>query len=543
METLLQSGGDKSAANVSWRGLSLLALVLFSLSFLSIEFTRDANLIATFWPSNAIVLSVLLRSRRSPDNALGVLAIGGAAIFLANVAGGNDGALSIALAAANLTEVAIAKALLIRQESSIDLARVRSLFGFIIAAGVLAPIFGASIGAVAVTQAHAIALPQVWLSWFAADALGMVVVAPFLLTLNSQEWRSLRTESRRAEALGVFVLILAVTGIAAYYRAVIFIIVPVILIAIFRFRIVGAAAGTLVVACVGSIFVVKNIGQPILVQAAASERIVALQIFLAATVLWSFPVAAVLAERDSLMARLDTANRRLRAENARKSQMVAGLHHRLVNVEEQERLRLSHELHDQTGQNLAAALLELSGIEKQVGQAERDRLHRLREQVEQIAQTVHRIAWELRPAAIDELGLAEALANYASEWSAQFGIAADFHCNETGLDSHPDDIRMTVYRVVGEALTNVSKHAQGATAVSIVINREGSVLHLTVEDDGCGFDPSLRTENAATSAGGGLGLAGMRERLSLVGGELAIESSPGCGTTIFARLPVLGPEA
>ena len=109
-----------------------------------------------------------------------------------------------------------------------------------------------------------------------------------------------------------------------------------------------------------------------------------------------------------------------------------------------------------------------------MGQAERDRFHRLREQVEQIAQTVHRIAWELRPAAIDELGLAEALANYASEWSAQFGIAADFHCNETGLDSHPDDIRMTVYRVVGEALTNVSKHAQGATAVSIVINREGS---------------------------------------------------------------------
>jgi signal transduction histidine kinase len=301
----------------------------------------------------------------------------------------------------------------------------------------------------------------------------MVIVAPFLLALNSHVWRSLRTESRRAEALGLLVLILAVAGFAAYYRALIFIMVPVILIAVFRFRIVGAAAGMLVVAYVGTVLVAKGIGQPILVQAAPSERIIALQIFLAATVLWSFPVAAVLAERDSLMAHLDVANRRLRAENEKKSQMVAGLHRRLVNVEEQERLRLSHELHDQTGQNLAAALLELSGIEKQVGQAECGRLHRLRGQVEQIAQTVHRISWELRPAAIDELGLAEALANYVSEWSAQFGIAADFHCNEAGLDRHPDDIRMTLYRVVGEALTNISKHAHGATAVSIVINREG----------------------------------------------------------------------
>jgi integral membrane sensor domain MASE1 len=158
VEALLQSSGDKSAANVSWRGLLLLALVLFSLSFLSIEFTRDANAIATFWPSNAIILSVLLRSRRYPDNALGILAVGGGAIFLANIAAANDGPLSIALAAANLTEVATARALLVRQEDSIDLARVRSLFGFIIAAGALAPVVGASIGAVAVTQVHAIAL-------------------------------------------------------------------------------------------------------------------------------------------------------------------------------------------------------------------------------------------------------------------------------------------------------------------------------------------------------------------------------------------------
>ena len=112
-------------------------------------------------------------------------------------------------------------------------------------------------------------------------------------------------------------------------------------------------------------FVAKGIGTPILRQASPSERILALQVFLAATALWCFPVAALLAERDSLMAALDLANARLRTDNESKSRMVIDLRRSLLNVEEQERLHLSHELHDQTGQPLAAALMELSVIEKE----------------------------------------------------------------------------------------------------------------------------------------------------------------------------------
>jgi protein-tyrosine-phosphatase len=165
-------------------------------------------------------------------------------------------------------------------------------------------------------------------------------------------------EQRYAEAVGLLVLIVAVIVVASYYRAFLFIVVPVILVAIFRFGIAGAAVAMLLVAFVGSVFISKGIGPPVLSQATPSERILALQIFLAATALWSFPVAAVLAERDCLLAGLDAANSRLQADNQKKSQMVTGLYRRLVNVEEQERLRLSHELHDQTGQTLAAALLE-----------------------------------------------------------------------------------------------------------------------------------------------------------------------------------------
>jgi len=435
MKALLQAAAAEKTP-VSWGGLAFLTVLVLLVSLVSIGFTRDEGFIATFWPSNAVVLAILLRSSRNLPNHARILASGAIAIFLANLAGGNAPALSAAMAAANIAEVGAATALLLRLRERMDLARIRTLSIFILAAGGAAPVVGASIGAAALGHAHAAAWPPIWLNWYASDALGMVIVGPFLLTLNSASWRMLRSEKRYVEAVTILLLIAVVIIMAAYYRAFLFIIVPVMLVAIFRYRLAGAAIGMLVIAFVGTVFIVQGIGAPVL-QATPAERILALQIFLAATALWSFPVAAVLAERDRLMAALNAANSRLAAEIERKSRLVTGLHRRLVNAEEQERLRLSHELHDQTGQTLAAALLELSRIEKQVGGLERDRLHRLRGQVEQIAQTVHRVSWELRPAAIDELGLASALANYASEWSVQFGIATDFHGGSVDLDPFP----------------------------------------------------------------------------------------------------------
>lgn len=246
----------------------------------------------------------------------------------------------------------------------------------------------------------------------------------------------------------------------------------------------------------------------------------------------------MLAERDSLLSALAAANSGLQADNAQKSQMLVGVRRELVNMEERERLRLSHELHDQTGQTLVAALMELGQVEAGVGEVQRARLQRLRRQVEEIAGTIHHISTELRPAAIDGLGLANALANHACEWGAQFGVEVDFHNGDSMLDDLPDEMRISVYRIVGEALANVSKHAEGATAVSIVISRERSRLQIAVEDNGCGFDTALPDRGAGRFPGAGLGLAGMRERLLLLGGELEIESSAGVGTTIFARLPV-----
>jgi len=206
------------------------------------------------------------------------------------------------------------------------------------------------------------------------------------------------------------------------------------------------------------------------------------------------------------------------------------LRRRIMSAQEEERLRLAHDLHDQTGQGVTAAILELKAIEPLVHEKGRDRVRLLRKQLDELSQMLHRIAWELRPPSIDELGLTNALENYVADWGKKHGINADFHCTDPDLDRRTNEIRTTVYRVIQEGLTNVARHARDVTNVSVVIGVAEATLYLTIEDNGRGFDPSATSPR--------LGLAGMRERLLLVGARLAIESSESTGTTIFARIPL-----
>jgi PAS domain S-box-containing protein len=214
------------------------------------------------------------------------------------------------------------------------------------------------------------------------------------------------------------------------------------------------------------------------------------------------------------------------------------LRRRFIQAQEDERLRLAHDLHDQTGQSLTAAMLELKDLESLLMDEGKDRARTLRHSMEQMGKTIHRIAWELRPASIDELGLTSTLANYVSDWSSQFGIEADFHNRDEWLDHIPVESQTAIYRIVQEGLTNVAKHAAGATSVSVILNRSDGTLQLTIEDNGRGFRTPVADGTADSRGEIGLGLAGMRERLTLIGGELEIESSAGVGTTIYARIPL-----
>ena len=217
------------------------------------------------------------------------------------------------------------------------------------------------------------------------------------------------------------------------------------------------------------------------------------------------------------------------------------LRRHLMRSAEDERLRLSHELHDQTGQTLTAATLAAKEVENFVDADGRQRLTKLNALLDQMGRTLHKVAWELRPASIDELGLAAMLDNYVTDWSDQTGVAAEFYGKGEDIDNLPDEVRTTIYRVIQEALTNIAKHASEANQVSVVISRAGTVLQLTIDDNGDGFD--LAEKLGTPSKYGSLGIPSMRERLSMIGGTLEIESSEGIGTTVFARIPIEPEEA
>jgi signal transduction histidine kinase len=526
-------------ANLSLTGLALLPAAIFPVTFVAIEISHASNFIVTFWPTNAIMLVALLRYVPSLRNYGAILAGSACAIVLASVATGNSLKFSAILTAMNIIEVAVTWALLSLLKIGVaNLTSFKNLLKFIIVAAVAVPMGTVAVGAMVIGSEHAIPWRAVWLHSYPAHALGIMVVAPFLISVMSPELQSMRIRRRVREVVAIFTIAVAIAACGAYFRPLVFMTVPVILFATLRFGLIGATTSNLMFAVVTGTFVIFGIGQPLIARAELPDRVVALQVLLAFTSLWCLPIAALLAERDRLLGDLSLANAQLKTESETKSHLVIGLRRHLSIAEERERLRLSYELHDQAGQDLIAAILELNEIDSLIYGPARARLNLVRKKMEELGKTLHRIAWELRPPAIDELGLRKALASYIADWSERCATEVDFHCDDPNLDEVPSEIGTTVYRIVQEGLTNILKHAHGPSDVSVVIRRVGVTLQVTIEDNGCGFDVGAM----AAKPGGysGLGLDGMRGRLILIGGTLEVESAVGAGTTIFARIALDG---
>lgn len=212
------------------------------------------------------------------------------------------------------------------------------------------------------------------------------------------------------------------------------------------------------------------------------------------------------------------------------------LERQLLEAQEEERLRIARELHDQLAQHLAGMLLALESLKGQAAETPVvGQIHQIQELVQDMGREVHRVAWQLRPTALDELGLVESLRQCAEEWSERTGIPIDFHCTMLS-DARFDPLIETVcFRVVQESLTNVLKHSH-ATAASIVVSQEDRDLKIICEDNGVGFDVANSELPAGASCH--LGIRGIRERLALVDGELQLESSLGRGTSLFIRVPI-----
>lgn len=210
----------------------------------------------------------------------------------------------------------------------------------------------------------------------------------------------------------------------------------------------------------------------------------------------------------------------------------------VLGAQEEERKRIARELHDETAQSLTTMLVRLKMLERARGDEElRTQLQELRELIVATLEGVRKLAVDLRPTTLDNLGLVPALEAYIEAWRAHGLANVEFAAS--GFAGRPRleaRVELVLYRVIQETLTNVAKHAE-ASKVQVTLRRTDGGVLAAIRDNGQGFD----ADAVMHSRERGLGLFGMQERLALVSGQLVLDSAPGGGTTVTARVPVADP--
>lgn len=226
---------------------------------------------------------------------------------------------------------------------------------------------------------------------------------------------------------------------------------------------------------------------------------------------------------------------RLLDQSRHLQEQLRQLSRRIMSAQEEERRRISRELHDVIAQVLTSINLRLSVLKAEATantEGLSRNIARTQRMVEKSVDVVHRFAYDLRPAALDHLGLIPALHSFMTNFTKETGIRVSLTAF-AGVNRLDTDKRTVLYRVAQEALTNVSRHAE-ASRVETTIQRLPKAVLMRIKDNGRAFDV-----NRALHPGKGesMGLLGMRERVEMVGGTFTVESAPGKGTTIQAQIP------
>ena len=222
-----------------------------------------------------------------------------------------------------------------------------------------------------------------------------------------------------------------------------------------------------------------------------------------------------------------------RARRRRAEASARDLGGRLINAQEDERQRIARDLHDDLSQRLALMSVELEMFgQKPLAQPEAiaGRMQEFSREVKRLSSGVHRIAYELHPAKLDQLGLAATIRGCCRELAEAYEITIEFEPRDVPR-AVPNDVSLCLYRILQEALQNVIKHS-GATCAKVELTADGQDLRLIVTDDGRGFDPR------AIEANGSLGIVSMRERARMVKGQISVQSDHGKGTRIDVRVPI-----
>jgi len=372
-----------------------------------------------------------------------------------------------------------------------------------------------------------------WSHWYLANALPNLTLGPvFLIWLSDgAKWnparRHIEPVALAAALVGICVLAVMLAGRLAgsgLLPVVLLLPLPLILWAAIRFGEKGASAAVLIAAVIFTWRSLHGVG--LFPHEGPERSVLGLQLFLTGL---SIPVLLLGALIDELR----------RAERTTLGHALS-----LVRAQDEERRRIARDLHDSTGQNLIAATLIAGRIESALPEAARPVFHQLEDMLQQSIREVRTVSYLLHPPLLDEAGLGLAVRNFVEGFAERSGIAVELDI-PLDVERLPPDAELALFRVVQEALTNVSRHSKSATA-EIRLAREqtgrGEEMVLTIEDAGVGMPETrgarrLITPRAQPLTGRGVGLASMRERLHQVGGRLEIDSTVG-RTLVKATVPI-----
>ncbi|MEX1020781.1 MAG: histidine kinase [Litorilinea sp.] len=230
---------------------------------------------------------------------------------------------------------------------------------------------------------------------------------------------------------------------------------------------------------------------------------------------------------NAMVSELEVSQQLVIEKEAARTQLLS----QIIRAQEEERKRIARELHDGVGQALTSMLVRTRLLNQATSQAEmQTHAEELRTEAAETLAAVRLLSRELRPSALDDLGLTAALDRYVGEFATQYpDLTVDLHAQLA--ERLPSDIEITLYRIIQEAMTNTARHSDAHT-LSVLVSRRDGRVHVIVEDDGHGFDVESTRRD-----GSSVGIHSMTERAELLGGHMAIESSPS-GTGVYIEIPL-----
>ena len=502
-------------------------LALFLVAYLAACLWSDhwaTGLGAAVWPPDAVLLIALLVDRQTPWwwyvlSALLVrwFALGSAPSWLFWSSYIND-ALK-----------AMLSAFLLRRTLSNApwLDTVRDFAMFVFVAACVSPVLSAFAGA-GTRAMFGDPFGKVWLQWFLGDSLAIVALVPAFLF--AAQWRFRQPPVSAFELTVMAGAMLFSAWLAFWYADQVGVYTPILLYApvpaLAWATVRAGPAGVSLSLAFMVLFALAgaNVGHGPFAAYGHAVNLLAVQLFLIVLALPLTTLALSIDERRKAQQDLAMSQRELQAQNVQ-LRTLAG---RLITAYEDERQRISQDLHDDIGQRLALIAMALDRIDHgTITRHASDRLPGIRKDVHELASDLHGLSRELYSSTVQHLGLGPALENWCTQVATEHRLAIDF----TG-DRHDGlsrDVSMCLYRVAQEALNNAVKHGR-AQRVSVELQRQPSKVRLRIVDSGGGFDPSKPTK--------GIGLASMRERLRFIGGNLLVTSSPGNGAVVIAEVPV-----